>query len=234
MSDLLDIYLDPADLDPDGYPHAWTRCPTCDGQRYIEVSWIENAFDPVCTDCAGEGSIKDLVRAHAGHRCVRCGHPYRKGEHGNGEWSPCDTTCTHLGPIRSREVYRGDGAWAEHDLDRIGQPAGEGIMDEGPGGQPMVRWEVEAQWRILTVHHLNGIKHDCRWWNLAALCQRCHLSIQTRVIMERPYDRPHSDWFKPYAAGFYASLLGEEISREEAVERMDELLDPHHRQGALL
>lgn len=33
-------------------------------------------------------------------------------------------------------------------------------------------------WHVLTVHHLNGDKADCRWENLVALCQRCHLSIQ--------------------------------------------------------
>jgi 5-methylcytosine-specific restriction endonuclease McrA len=29
---------------------------------------------------------------------------------------------------------------------------------------------------VLTVHHWNGDKHDNRDKNLAALCQRCHLS----------------------------------------------------------
>lgn len=83
-----------------------------------------------------------------------------------------------------------------------------------------------AQWRILTVHHLNGVKHDCRWWNLAALCQRCHLSIQGRVLMDRIYPWEHTDWFKPHAAGWYAwAYLGEELSREETMARLDELLD---------
>jgi 5-methylcytosine-specific restriction endonuclease McrA len=30
----------------------------------------------------------------------------------------------------------------------------------------------------LTVHHLDGDKANCAPWNLVALCQRCHLSIQ--------------------------------------------------------
>ncbi len=35
----------------------------------------------------------------------------------------------------------------------------------------------------------------------------------------------HSEWFKPYAAGYYAATyLGEELSRDEVEERMDELL----------
>lgn len=35
-----------------------------------------------------------------------------------------------------------------------------------------------AAGRVLTVHHLDGIKMHCSWQNLVALCQRCHLSIQ--------------------------------------------------------
>ena len=27
----------------------------------------------------------------------------------------------------------------------------------------------------LTVHHFDGDKANCEWWNLMALCQRCHL-----------------------------------------------------------
>lgn len=78
----------------------------------------------------------------------------------------------------------------------------------------------------LTVHHLTMAKDDCRWWNIVALCQRCHLSIQHRVIMARPWVmQEHSDWFKPYAAGWYAwRYRGEELSRAEVAARLDELL----------
>jgi hypothetical protein len=35
----------------------------------------------------------------------------------------------------------------------------------------------------------------------------------------------HSEWFKPYVAGFYAwRYLDEDVSREEAVARLNELL----------
>ena len=71
--------------------------------------------------------------------------------------------------------------------------------------------------RMLTVHHLDGDKTNCRWWNLLALCQVCHLSVQARVIPERPYLFQHSLWFVPYVAGFYAWYYGRlEITREEA------------------
>ncbi len=31
----------------------------------------------------------------------------------------------------------------------------------------------------LTVHHLDGDKSNCHWRNLVALCQKCHLHIQS-------------------------------------------------------
>lgn len=81
-------------------------------------------------------------------------------------------------------------------------------------------------WRILTVHHIDGDKGNCRWWNIAALCQRCHLSIQGRVNPNRPWVMcEHTEWFKPYAAGLYAfKYLGEDLTREQVMERLDELL----------
>lgn len=80
-------------------------------------------------------------------------------------------------------------------------------------------------WHVLTVHHIDGDKANCKWWNLAALCQRCHLSIQARVDPGMPYFLEHSDWFKPYAAGLYAwKYLSEDLTRTQVDERMDELL----------
>lgn len=157
---------------------------------------------------AWHAEIKHLIRKLAGHRCARCLHPYTVGEHGpRGEWSLCDELCAHDGPLR---VMDADGAY----------------VDE----QDVAAWQslgaiVEAQWRILTVHHLDGDKKNCRWWNLAVLCQRCHLRIQTSVRLTQTYPFEHSDWFKPYAAGYYAfTYLGEELTRDETMARLDELL----------
>jgi hypothetical protein len=84
---------------------------------------------------------------------------------------------------------------------------------------------MHAAWRILTVHHLDGDKANLAWWNLATLCQRCHLEIQAKVVMERVYPHEHSEWFKPHAAGYYAKVyLGEDVTLEEATARLDELL----------
>jgi 5-methylcytosine-specific restriction endonuclease McrA len=38
----------------------------------------------------------------------------------------------------------------------------------------------------LTVHHLDMDCGHSAWWNLLPLCQRCHLSIQGRVNVDRP------------------------------------------------
>lgn len=189
MSGLLRVYLDPAEIGQDGYPHAWHH-----GSNVLPG--------------VPQPAIKDYVREIAGYRCQRCGHPYLNGQHGRGEWSRCDEQCTHGGPVRYQGGREGLGAWMHYD-----------------GTDITVAEYVEARWRILTVHHLNGIKHDCRWWNLAALCQRCHLTIQGRVVMERVYPLEHTAWFKPHAAGWYASAyLGLDLTRAETLERLDELL----------
>jgi hypothetical protein len=79
--------------------------------------------------------------------------------------------------------------------------------------------------RILTVHHFDGNKANDQWWNLLPLCQVCHLQIQGKVDPETPWFLEHSDWLKPYVAGFYASKYeGRNITREETEARLQELL----------
>lgn len=49
--------------------------------------------------------------------------------------------------------------------------------------------------------------------------------------MDRVWPHEHSDWFRPYVAGYYARrYLGEEVTRAEAELRMDELLGLEVRQ----
>ncbi len=82
---------------------------------------------------------------------------------------------------------------------------------------------------ILTVHHgdmdpsHSGPEY---WWNLWPLCARCHLSIQHRVNLDRPWVMAeHSEWFRVFAAGWYAwKYLGQTLSREDVEARLDELL----------
>lgn len=60
----------------------------------------------------------------------------------------------------------------------------------------------------LTVHHFDGNKSNCERWNLMALCQRCHLSVQARVDPENPLMFMPRSWALPYIAGFYESGRG--------------------------
>ena len=50
--------------------------------------------------------------------------------------------------------------------------------------------------RTLTVHHLDGDKSNCRPWNLAALCQVCHLQIQAKVAWYQYYPFEHTPWMQ--------------------------------------
>lgn len=203
MSELLRQY-EPHECGQDGYPFVWHHESglTPSGHRITTRSLEPGTLTDV------QPAIKDLIREHAGHRCLRCGHPYRAGDEritARGEWSPCDEHCTHGGPVAEPFVPDDLGTF--------------------------------AHWRVLTVHHLNEDKADCRWWNLAALCQRCHLRMQRAVVMGRPYHYEHSEWFKPYAAGFYAlKYEGTDLTREQTEARLDALLAHEHRfiQDALL
>lgn len=67
--------------------------------------------------------------------------------------------------------------------------------------------EVETG-HVLTVHHLDGDKSNCAEWNLAALCQRCHLRIQGRIKMDQLFFieiTGMAEWFKPHYEGYLQS-----------------------------
>lgn len=83
-----------------------------------------------------------------------------------------------------------------------------------------------AAGRTLTVHHANMDPSCSAWWNLLPLCQACHLSVQARVDLHRPWVMTeHSAWFRVYVAGFYAwKYLGQDLSRAEVEARLPELL----------
>jgi hypothetical protein len=230
------------------YPPEWETCRPCGGlgrvtgkfaQPFVESGlWeAQSEAEPGivrCGACLGMGNLKGRVRLEAGHRCLRCHHPYvpkvdarmlsaiaPAPELGTiarppepswrpGGWSACDGECDHGGPLRVR--LRGTDEWSE-------------VTGFHGRAEDRARWEVEAAWRILTVHHADGDKANVRWWNLLALCQRCHLEVQGKIVMERVWPHPHSPWFRPFVAGYYAwAYLGEELTREQAKARLDELL----------
>lgn len=90
-----------------------------------------------------------------------------------------------------------------------------------------------ASGHVLTVHHLtmNRAEPFEHWWAFAALCQRCHLQVQHKVDLARPWVmQPHSEWFREYAAGWYAwHYLGLTLTREEVRDRLEELLSLEFR-----
>lgn len=56
---------------------------------------------------------------------------------------------------------------------------------------------------MLTVHHLDGDKWNLEWWNLAALCQRCHLRIQARVdFYQDSLTGVHSEWMAAHVVAY--------------------------------
>jgi 5-methylcytosine-specific restriction endonuclease McrA len=61
---------------------------------------------------------------------------------------------------------------------------------------------------VLTVHHLDGNKLNSADWNLAALCQKCHLTIQGRIKMDQMFFGEILDvspWFRPHLEGYLKS-----------------------------
>ena len=61
----------------------------------------------------------------------------------------------------------------------------------------------------LTVHHLDGDKSNNENWNLAVLCQRCHLYMQPIVMDQMLFSFVVvSKWFEPHLEGYKKSKQG--------------------------
>ena len=98
----------------------------------------------------------------------------------------------------------------------------DGMTGDYPADWPEISREVkvEAGWRCercghphdpaagytLTTHHLDMDKSNCDRWNLAALCQRCHLRIQGKVDFAQQFMLPHSAWMIPHVEGFKRAM----------------------------
>ena len=67
---------------------------------------------------------------------------------------------------------------------------------------------------MLTVHHLDNDKSNTEAWNLAALCQRCHLQIQHRVDMFQEYMFEHTPWMQPHVEGRNRAIESGQWPRE--------------------
>ena len=147
--------------------------------------------------------LAEKIKDEAGWRCVRCGHPHESPK----ERIPCDDKCDL---VRHPEIAYVATMVEDKSLHLFRNQYG--------------LWPSQRQ-RVLTVHHMDGDKSNSAWWNLVPLCQVCHLYIQGTVTLSQVYYLEHSDWFKPYAAGWYAhTYLGLDMTREEVEGRIEELL----------
>ena len=170
---------------------------------------------------ADRKAVHNAARAAVGNRCIRCGHP-----EGDRMWLTTDVNRV----IELEAIHSGARVWEKFggkDWLPSGAIGLDGADPACGGGPWMVTLpmpcdercthDAKARLRILTIHHLTGQKDDNRWWNLLALCQSCHLTIQGKVIPEQAYLHPHSPWFVPYVCGFYAATIARlDITREEA------------------
>ena len=115
------------------YPPEWKRCPTCGGSGLMPREVWEEPSGVTCETCLGMGNLKGRVRLEAGHRCLRCGHPYIPKADAKmlgverswreGGWSACDERCSHGGPLRFMREAGGElGRQESWPIRRLGQP----------------------------------------------------------------------------------------------------------------
>ena len=98
----------------------------------------------------------------------------------------------------------------------------DGMTGEYPANWPEIAKRVKdaASWNCercghahnpelgytLTTAHLIPDKSNCEDWNLAALCQRCHLHVQGKIDFTQQYMFSHSDWMKPHVDLFKRAM----------------------------
>lgn len=135
----------------------------------------------------------------AGWRCVRCLHPFAPD---TGSPLLCDQACDIEKGIH-RKVGGRDPRARAHDRVTVHTMALLEALNYG-------------------IHHFDGDKSNNRWWNLMALCNSCHLKIQSSVVPERVWLFQHSTWAQPYVGGFYAYWYAKrEVTREEVERDVD-------------
>jgi len=110
-------------------------------------------------------------------------------------------------PVNWKEIAEAVRRQANYRCVRCGHPndvRGDIPCDKGC---KLEYHESDGKQRVLTVHHIDMNKANCKWWNLAALCQICHLQIQHKLNVNQMWWTSHSLWFKPYLAGFLVNWV---------------------------
>jgi hypothetical protein len=172
-----------------------------------DVVWA----DPNCEECHGEGRCWTL-----------------DPDDDRGAWTRCDCyDHPKLYPLgRGVPPVRLPGGMAAKIEER------RSLALHGPASYPpewpAVAWLVKtmAGWKCercehehdpdprtgftLTVHHLDGVKVNLQLWNLAALCQRCHLRVQHRVNFLQDWPLTHRPWMARHVELFneWAGAVG--------------------------
>lgn len=145
-------------------------------------------------------AISRETKDEAGWKCVRCRHPF---DALTGRALPCS-----LGDCdENRGIHLRSGLLLDFSA----------IQGDEPPDYS--EWLGKLS---LTVHHFDGDKSNNRWWNRMALCNSCHLKIQSSVIPERPWLLEHSQWAMPYVGGFYAWWFAQQEPTRAQVEYLPE------------
>lgn len=66
-----------------------------------------------------------------------------------------------------------------------------------------------------------AIKGESEW--KCVRCKRPH--DPGRVVMEQYWMFEHSEWFRPYVAGYYAAMLGWSDYREDVMDNIEHILE---------
>ena len=139
--------------------------------------------------------ISRRIKAAAGWRCERCGHPDEPPFKLEG------ALLVHRVNEWAKQRYGIE--WFDREIMLRGEiriPIGPAACDE------RCSHPQDGKQRMLTVHHLDLNKSNVEDWNLASLCQGCHLSVQGRVDMSRDYMLDHSSWMIPHVEGRDAAI----------------------------
>lgn len=148
--------------------------------------------------------IANRIKEQAGWCCERCGHPTEK---------PWKAAAHRYKFLADAGFLRGSNAvrWVCHRCEHVTRGnllTGPVEMTSSPCiyGKPSpclpsCTHPQNGKQRVLTVDHLDGDKSNCDDWNLAVLCQVCHLQIQGKVRMKQSYAFPHSAWMQPHVDG---------------------------------
>lgn len=68
---------------------------------------------------------------------------------------------------------------------------------------------------ITTVHHLDMNCSLCEWFNLAVLCQKCHLKIQNKIIWINLSYKECPDYLKSHWIGYWIFMFTKVVIEKE-------------------